>query len=707
MNKNPSSATTSALTRNFLAGAVMAAVVTPSALAQGLLEEIIVTATKRSESVQDIPASVTAFSADKIDLTEITNNRDLQFSVPGLVAGYANGSSLLTLRGIGSNSTTGVDDPAVAQHIDGVYQTRTQTIALALNDLERVEVLKGPQGTLYGRNSTGGAINYVTNKPTDEFEGSVSLTAGNDGRLGMHVMLSGSLTDTVSARGNLYYNEQDGSLEVVGGDSPDFLGEETLGGRLALRITPTHDLTIDLDASTIENETLAGSQILAVVDPVAAGYLLPGTFTTEPNKLVSDANPDGEITQDAFSATVDWNINGEWSLKSITGYMENDYALVGYDVDFSTSPFFQATGTTESESDSLSQELNLNYTGGGINFVAGLFYLDDSFSQKQAFPEFFLVLNFDQESEAWAVFADVTVDVTNEFRVLGGIRYNEEEKEVVQGGSCGLEGGKEEWSSTNPKIGFQYDVGGDSMVYGTWQEGFKAGGFDPAGCASSYNPEEIEAIEIGLKSTLFDGAGLLNIAFFDYDYTDLQVQQLEGLVTLIQNAGEARVQGVDVEFQYAISNSLSMELSGSYLDTEVDDLFLNDPFAAPGSPAVDVSGKTLRRAPEFSGTFALTYNVNFGDGSELQLRGEVYYSDDVRYRFFDDEPAAFQESYTTGNLYANLSLSAVEGLSFRTYVKNVSDEEVLQGVIPFSQGGSQLGSYTRGRTFGLEAKYDF
>jgi len=707
MNKEPSSATTSTLSRNLLAGAVMGAVVTPSALAEGMLEEIIVTATKRSESVQDIPASVTAVSADRIDLTEITNNRDLQFSVPGLVAAYANGSSLLTLRGIGSNSTTGVDDPAVAQHIDGVYQTRTQTIALALNDLQRVEVLKGPQGTLYGRNSTGGAINYVTNKPTDEFEGSVSLTAGNDGRLGTHLMLSGPLTDTVSARGNLYYNEEDGSLEVVGGDSPDYLGEETLGGRLAFRIRPTDDVTIDLDASTIENETLAGSQILAIVDPVAAGYLLPGTFTTEPNKLVSDANPDGEIAQDAFSATVDWAINDEWSLKSITGYLENDYALVGYDVDFSASPFFQATGTTASESDSLSQELNLNYTGGGINFVAGFFYLDDSFSQKQAFPEFFLELNFDQESEAWAVFADVTVDVTDEFRVLGGIRYNEEEKEVVQGGSCGQEGGKEEWSATNPKIGFQYDVGADSMVYGTWQEGFKAGGFDPAGCASSYNPEEIEAIEIGLKSTLFDGAGLLNVAIFDYDYTDLQVQQLEGLVTLIQNAGEASVQGVDVEFQYAISDSLSMELSGSYLDTEVDDLFLNDPFAASGSPAVDVSGKTLRRAPEFSGTFAMTYDVSFDDGSVLQLRGEVYYTDEVRHRFFDDEPAAFQESYTTGNLYTNFTLGAVEGLSFRTYVKNVSDEEVLQGVIPFSLGGSQLGSYTRGRTFGLEAKYDF
>lgn len=675
-----------------------------------VLESVVVTATKREASVQDIPASVTAFDEETIRITELTNNRDLQYTVPGLVAGYFNGSSQLTLRGIGANSSTGIDDPAIAQHIDGVYQTRTQAVALALTDLERVEVLKGPQGTLYGRNSTGGAINYVTKKPTDEFEGSLSLTAGNYGRIGANLIVSGPLSDTVSARGNFYYNKQDGYLEIAGGGGgPDNFEENSIGGRLALRFTPSDDLTIDLAASTIENESVVGAQLLAVVNPAAAFYLAPGNHSFEPNELVSDANADGEISQDSFSATIGWEINENWSLKSITGYSDNAFALRNYDVDYSSSPLFPATGSSANTSDSLSQEFNLNYTNERVDFVAGLYYLSDEFEQSLSFPIFGVESGFDQDSKAWAVFADIALNVTDQLTLLGGIRYNDEEKEVTQTSSFlpAPVSGTASWDATNPKFGFQYYLGNDAMVYGTWQQGFKAGGYDPAGFASEFNPEEIEAIEFGLKTSLFAGAGLLNISVFDYDYTDLQVQQLVGLTTVIDNAGSADVRGLDAEFQYAVTEGLRLELTGTFLDTEVNDLAVTDPFAPPATLPVDVSGSTLRRAPDFSGTFALNYDMSFNNGSELQLRAELYHSDDVRYRFLSDEPFASQDAYTTGNIYANFSPSFAESLSLRAYVKNIRDEEVLQGVLPFGQVGLQLGNYTRGRTFGLEARYDF
>lgn len=681
------------------------------------IDEVVVTATKREASVQDIPASVTAIGADEIALSELTTNRDLQFSVPGLVAGYFNGSSQLAVRGIGANSSTGVDDPAVAQHIDGVYQTRTQSVVLANTDLERVEVLKGPQGTLYGRNSTGGAINYVTKKPTQEFEGNIRLTVGDAGRLGTNILLSGPLTDTLSARASLYTNEQDGYLEIVGGGgSPDNFAEDTTGGRLSLRYTPSDDITVDITASSVENETVVGAQILGVVTPASAFYLAPGNHSLEPNELVSDANPDGNVSQDSFSATIDWTINDNWSLKSITGFSDNAYALEDYDVDYSSSTMvvpnviaLPLTGSTSNSGESITQEFNVTFSGDGIEVVAGIFYLTDEFEQENNFPGFGLVSTFDQDSEATAFFADVSYDVSEQLTLLAGIRSNDEEKEVAQTSTYpgGTGTGKESWDATNPKVGFQYDLGGNAMVYGTWQEGFKAGGFDPAGTASAYNPEEIEAIEVGIKTPVLDGSGILNVAVFDYDYTDLQVQQLEGLVTVISNAGGATVQGMDVEFQYAVNNDLSLDISGSFLDTEVSDLSMNDPFAAAEDPAVDLSGKTLRRAPEFSGTFALNYDMSFSDGSALQLRGEVYHSDDVRFRFFDDEPGAFQEAYSTGNIYANYTPSFAEGMTLRAYVKNVSDEEVLQGVLPFANFGLQLGNYTRGRTAGLEAKYDF
>ena len=679
--------------------------------ADQVIEEIVVMATKRESTVMEIPASVTAFDSDRIELKEMTSNNDLQYSVPGIAINNYNGRSSVVIRGIGSGSGSAgsVGGTAVAQHIDGVYQSRVQTIALALNDLERLELLKGPQGTLYGRNSTGGAINYVTKKPTEEWEGSVSLTVGNFNRKAAKLMLSGPLSDTVSVRANLYYNEEDGYLEVVGGGgSPDIHTQDILGGRLALRITPSDDLTIDLNVTHIENETLRTAQILAIVNPALAFHLAPDNHTLEPNKIFSDLDGDGKVEQDSFTATIDWAINDEWSLKSITGYSENYWCFCNYDVDWSSSPIFSAFGVAENESETLSQEFNLSYTGYRLDLVTGLFYFKDEVEQPQGFPAFGVVFEFDQQTDAWAAFADATYNVTDELRLLAGIRYNYEETEISQLSSTACPLGvtdKEDWSATNPKIGVQYDVSDNAMIYGTWQEGFKAGGFDPANCVDDFNPENIEAIEFGLKASLFDGAGLLSVAIFDYDYKDLQVSQLVGLVVNIENAGEAKVLGAEFDFQYALSDRWTMELSGTYLDTEQNDLSLAD--AHGGGGFVDVSGKTLRRAPEFSGTFALAYDVGFDNGNQLQLRGEVYYSDDARWRFIDTDPFSFRDAHTTGNLYANLKLGAVEGLSLRGYVKNVSDKEVLEGSSAIAFLGLQIGNLTRGRTFGLEAKYDF
>lgn len=683
-----------------------------------VIEEIVVTATKRASSVMDIPASVTAFGEDKIALTEITSNDDLEFAVPGIVVDNFNGRSSVTIRGIGSGSGTAasVGGTAVAQHIDGVYQSRVQSVVLALNDLQQLELLKGPQGTLYGRNSTGGAINYVTKKPTEEFEGSISLTAGNFDRTAAKVMLSGPLSDSVSMRANVYYDEQDGYLEVVGGGgSPDIHGRDILGGRLALRITPSDDLTIDLNVTSIENETIGTAQIIGIVNPAAAFHLQPGNHTLNVNEIVSDADAEGEVSQDSATAIIDWAINDQWSLKSTTGYMENEWSQLNYDVDYSSAVvelfpgffLYPAEGRAENESETLSHELNLSFTGDRLNLVTGLFYFKDEVSQPQSFPAFGVAFEFDQKTEAWAAFADATFTVTDDLRVLAGIRYNYEETEIDQLSStaCPLGvTGKEDWSDTNPKIGFQYDVSDSAMIYGTWQEGFKAGGYDPANCVDDFNPENIEAIEFGLKANLFDGAGLLNLAIFDYDYEDLQVGQLVGFVTNIENAGEADVLGAEFDFQYLLSDSWAWELSATFLDTEQNDLSLQDPF---NGGVVDVSGKDLLRAPEFSGTFALTYDVGFDDGSQLQLRGELYHADESRFRFFDDEPGAFRDSLTTSNLYANLTVGAIEGLSFRAYVKNLSDEEVIEGILPLAFAGIQLGNYTRGRTYGLEAKYDF
>ena len=682
---------------------------------EGVIEEILVTATKRSESIQDVPASITAFSASRIELLEIQNVRDLQFSVPGLVASHQNGANLTRIRGIGQNSASGIDDPAVAQHIDGVYQPATHSVLLALSDLERVEVLKGPQGTLYGRNATGGTINYITKKPTKEFEAGIDVVVGNYSRKGFKGFVSGSLSDTFSARLSLISNDRDGYVDVIGPFSGGYRADDTFGGRLALRFEPNDSVTIDLSASSIETESLIAYQLVGIVDPLTAFYFFPGNHTDEPNKVFTNvADQDGYTNQDSYVGTVSWDVNDRVTIKSITAYLENEHVQSNFDTDGSDFPFFSVTGNYDISSETFTQELSISYIDEKTSLVAGAFLLDDEAVFDSSFPLFFLFTTFDQEARAWAVFADLTYSVTDRLRLIAGARHNKEKKEINQTNTffcpMGLQR-DEEWDDFTPKFGFQFDIGDNAMAYGTWQDGHKAGGFDANSCADVFDPESVEAIEVGLKTTFAEGRGTFNAAIFDYDYQDMQVQQIDatGLQTEINNAASASVTGVELDVSWLLTDSFLVEANGSYADTEFGDFFVDDPFV-PGIDLVNRSGDPLSRTPEFSGALAGQYTGTFDDGSILTIRAELYYSDDVPFTDFGiASMTGFgnQDSYTTGNLYIAYEPSFLEYLKIRLFGKNLSDEDILTGTFNSSAIGIINGNYAIGRTYGAEVSLRF
>ena len=691
----------------------------PMALSQAEIEEIVVTATKRGANLQEIPASVVVFGEDRIETTEIRNTRDLSYSVPGMVAAHLNGSNLITIRGMGGRSTSGADDPAVAQHIDGVYQPRTQAVLLALTDLQRVEVLKGPQGTLYGRNSTGGAINYVTRKPTEEIEASISTLVGNFDRKHAKGHISGPIGEGVMARASFYYNDQDGYVENLSGTFDDMRGDETEGGRLALRFEPNDNLTIDASVSYLNMDTLIGHQSTEEA-PGGLNPLIPRDTTTfGTNSLITDqTDPDGKIEQTSYTLNIQWQVSENVSIRSITGAMDNEFHQLRFESDYSNSTSVSNQGSYTSDANSFSQEINLNadLMDGRLQLTSGLFYLDDEIDFNFlfeiaffGFPAGDLISLFNQETTAKAALLDLTYNVTDDVRLLAGVRYSDEEKDVIQTSQqfgffiCDNLESKENWTATTPKFGVQYDINDDVMVYGTYQEGFKAGGYQPSACGDSFDQEFVNAFEIGIKSTILDGRGVLNISVFDYDYEDLQVSQLVNLETRVENAAGASIRGAELEFIANLTDNFRLEILGSWLDTEFEEFFANDPLA-PGLGDQDLSGNQLMASPEYSGTIAGQYTTQLG-GGELTLRGEVYFSDEVLYSLFGYDSGT-QDSYSIENLYATYT-TANDNWTVRAFAKNIGDEEVVTGSLSIAFWGMRGGNFSIGRTYGLEVTRRF
>lgn len=525
------------------------------------LEEVVVTAQKRSENLQRAAAAITSVQGEDLDNRAMRSVQDLQFQTPGLQFSEVSGTPFIGIRGISMDVVTGDADAPIGVYVDGVYQARPTQTSMNMADLERVEVLRGPQGTLYGRNATGGAINFVTRKPTDAFEGEVRGGAGDYGRVMAGGFVNVPATDQLALRLSGNYEERDGFLKNAE-TGQRYNDLDSLSGRVAGRWMPNDDVTVNLTVFA-QRDQMVGPIYQTLTQPF--GLLPPGTYTLTPRRTLVDEGhtPHGEKKTVGSTAIINWSL--DWAtLTSVSGYVHHTNKQF-YDADGSS--FFLYRVDRPDTSDSYSQEFNLvSLPGSRISWVAGLAYFNEKYDAGVpaplgpfAAPATRQVAFNDAETDTWALFVDLRWPVLDRVSFLLGARASTEKRDATQTVGVDITGlgflascDRAHFDRTDhyftPKAGLQFDITGQSMTYVQVTRGYKSGGYNTTDCGDAFEPEFVTSYEVGYKTSFAAERARLAASVFYYDYSDLQVSQILALptgasVVRVENAPSATLVG--------------------------------------------------------------------------------------------------------------------------------------------------------------------
>lgn len=766
-------------------GAVVAVVAAQQVLAQdGSIEEIVVTAQKRAETAQEVPISIVAVTGDELARTGQTDFLALAGRTPTLQYSQAGGESQIYIRGIGSNLLAVGADPSVAIHLDGVYLGRPNMGMNQFLDVDRVEVLRGPQGTLYGRNATGGSINIISNQPTDSLEGYVGMGTGSFSRFEVEAAVGGPINDQWGFRFAGRTVQDDGyvdDLDPRGTNKLDDQDLTALRGIARYAPTDTLDATLSWDWSDFSNGNTAVRPNDAAGTAAVNGAVPTGSILEQRNDLPTfmDWETGGP------TLTVNWDLGNDILLTSVTAYktfeMDFFFNTEGTEID--------VTRTTERfDTEQTTQELRLTSTGDGpLQWIAGLYFLDENkfgalgLVRRVGAPNLRSFNIFaENKTEAWAAFGEVSYALSDRLTLTAGLRYSDEEKEdfnslnfvlvsaanpegeVEQGlfgninyAACGAlcpfqtRTDSQSWDDLTPKIGLEYQYSDDVLLYASYTEGFKSGGYnDYQPTNPVYDQETIKSFEVGAKSDWMDGRLRINGSIFFYDYEDLQVTTFFNSLTLVSNAATAEVFGIDLELVARPTDDFEYGAAISFLDATYDDFNFpygrcspfvvtnfNDPGCADvpgtrpfGDPRfIDASGNNLNNAPEFKGNVYAQYFRSLGDRGSLSFFGQVSHTGEIFFNAANDQFGR-QDSITL--LDAAISWTNAEG-SFEVslYGKNLSDEEYFHNIVQFTSSslpppatapaapgavitdpfsiGHSLGYPAPGRTWGLRGRFSF
>ena len=689
--------------------------------------DIIVTATKRGERVQDVPAAITALNGDKLLERGLSNIEAIATQVPGLNFGQHAGATQIAIRGVGSVVDSGLTEPSVALYIDGVYLPRSTMGALRSVDLERVEVLRGPQGTLYGRNATGGAINFISSAPTKQFEGSVTASTGSRDAFGIEGYVSGPLADGVYVRLSGGHQEQDGYVKVLN-TGRRLVNVNDDYARFAVRLEPTDRLGVDL-AVRYENNTGANAY-QQLYTP--AGVFIPPTAqqTTKRNEIYADGPFRMNVKTLIASGVLNWKVSDDITLKSVSGYIDHKSAI-DFDADGTAFPFYNAVDFKR-PSKSFSQEVDLIGETGRLKWILGAYY----FHEKYFFslPVVFIAgLNtgdpatsipagatvyaglLNDRTNSFALFGDATYSLTDRLRLNVGLRFNTEKKRFESGsgadipgmGFVGVTGVKSEFKADKllPKVALQFDVNDDINGYVQWQKGYKSGGQNLQ-LLPQYLPESINAYEVGLKTQWLDRRLTANFAAFYYDYKNLQVTIVKPpAITLVQNA-DVRVYGVEGDINFQVTDAFQLNASATWLHARNKRFFSVDD-ANPAAGVQDLKGMPISRAPDFTANAGAEYRFDLGGQllSTLTLRADVSYSSKVVLRYFA-LPEDLQKNYALLNLSAVLA-DVDKKTMLRGFVNNVTNKLYRESSGFLAPVGAWIGNYSPPRTWGLQLSRKF
>jgi len=661
------------------------------------LEEVVVTAQKRSENVQNIPVAVTAVSAETLTKQGSANLQALQGSAPNVEINSSNAATGVAIRGIFSTNDGPQGDPAVAYHIDGVYLGRPQSTGGLIYDIAQVEVLRGPQGTLYGRNATAGAINVISARPIFDYAGAVGAEYGSYNQFGVNGMVNVPLGDKAAVRLAMRTLKRDGY--AADGKSDD---QNSRAFRGQLLIKPTDDLSI----------LLAGDYDLRKgVGPAAYKLAVPGVDERSTNLL----NPGAHIrnTNQGVHAEVNWDL-GLATLTVLPAYHE-----LNLDNLYASDRRIQLNQKAKQHSLEVRLASKPDQT---ITWILGAFYWDELQSSYQTLlaPPTSVRFGYpDIDAYSRAMFGQATWHVTDKLRLTGGLRYTADQKK--QNGTTEVRNpagillsritnaANSEWEATNWKASAEYQLAERSLIYVTAATGYKGGGNYDGLPPNSYEPEHVTAFEAGSKNRLFDNALQLNVTAFHYEYKDYQASQLgclnlpAGLPPctasgrLTYNADKATVYGLELESQWAITSRDRLGVVGALTHSEFNDFVLP---VTPYSSGGDFSGNPLPKSPKSTLTVDYSHRFDLANGGTITAAARARFVA-KQYLLFDiRSPIIRQDGYTTGDL--NLTYESPGGAWTVTgYANNVSDELVKSYAFATSTPGTFYGTYLPPRTYGV------
>jgi iron complex outermembrane receptor protein len=721
------------------------------------LAEIIVTAQRREQNLQEVGTSVTAFDAGTLERLGLRDVTDIAEQVPGLQFNqYGATVTIYNLRGVSQNDFSDHQEAPVAVYADDAYIASTGALAGSLYDLQRVEVLRGPQGTLFGRNATGGLIHYLSKQPTDSPEGYVQATAGNFGTFQSEGALSGPISDTVAARASFSTATHTGYVSNRVGHSVN--DQRQYAGRLQLRIKPSDkgEILIKLHALTNDHETAGNYSWASSYPDSTTGrgvFAPPGTpdFGGYVNPS-SDPYSQSEDRRGLFNRTVwganvhvNWNFDG-FTLTSVTDYLRLQKRY-GEDSDMSPNPIFNYdTGVHYQQ---FSEELRLNGTSGALHWIGGLYYLnyrttnfeltvlpDTIFVPFYQAPLFYGtgLANLTLKTNSPSVFGQLEYDFSEHWTGIIGARYTIDDKEYTYNYRCNVCGAqdansppfsgfpqtlnysaasgypdaKKTYNIPTGKLELDYKFDRDHMVYASVNRGAKGGGWSaPSSGYVNLNPaytflpvlqmrydqERLTSLEAGFKSTFWDGAARLNGSVFYYDYKNYQGFFLDVATQVVENIN-AKVKGGELEFALVPVRGLNLQLGLSRLDSRADNV--------PTPSGVLVTSQ-LPQAPPWSVNAVARYEWP-AFGGHLSAEADVKWNDKQYFELINAQ-VDFEGSYALAN--ARLGYVSGDGRwDLSAYCRNIGDKAYrvynldLSGFLGINQS-----VYGTPRLFGASVAY--
>jgi len=658
-------------------------------LATGALSETVtVTATKAGVAdIQTTPIAVTALAAGTLERLDVQTIEGLAGFVPSLTLSQHTGLAQVTIRGVGSNDVLAGADPSSTVHVDGVYLARPSMVFMDFLNVERVEVLRGPQGTLYGRNSVGGTIQIITRQPTNTLETSLRLTAGNYDKLRAEGAVSGPLVKG-KVMGNFAFlrGSRDGFVTDLDHLDHSLGSEDTWAGRGQLRIVfgTENELLLSTDYGRFEGVPLTYAKAIKA----RAGFSFDNPTSLWDVRTSHLAS--GESLQQGDSAKLVLRVNDTTVLNSLTAYRASNHRFF-VDADATELPL-QASDVRDIQHQ-ISQELTLVRHTPKLTWVGGAFFFDEHDRGPVLITLYAAGIENRPDARfttrAWALFNQATYQVSDRVSLTGGVRYTNEVKDLANTGGTYRLGttslavptpfydfvDRASYDAWTPKVGIQMRATQDAFFYASATRGFKSGGFNASSpeAGKPYNPEFAWSFESGLKSTMASGRVHVNTAVFSTDLQGLQVQSFvrPGLID-ISNAASARINGVEVETS---GTSGAVQLSGnlSWLDATYGS------YLAVGAGGVTraAEGNRLNNAPAWSGSGSASYSLLLGSAGTVSMRGDVSWQSRVFFTPFNDDVET-QTAY--GLVHVRIGFEpAHHRWEIAVYARNLGNTEYITG----------------------------